>query len=77
MKGDVFAKTLIVPVLLYLPFHQVIHAYIDPGTGSIIWMSIIGVVAAALTAIKLFWNQIKSFFSNLFSRSKKSEGPPK
>ena len=77
MKSPDFAKTLIVPAILYLPFHHALDAYIDPGTGSIIWMSVIGVIAAVLTAIKLFWTQIKSFFRNLFSRSKKSEGPPK
>ena len=75
MKRSMLPKTLIMPALLYLPFHQVVHAYLDPGTGSIIWLSIAGGIAAALTAVKLFWVQIKSFFRNLFSRSKKSEEP--
>jgi len=31
-----------VPAVLYLPFHQAIHAYIDPGTGSIVLQAVIG-----------------------------------
>jgi hypothetical protein len=68
-------KTLIMPALLYLPFHQVLHAYIDPGTGSIVLQAIIGALVGGFVAIGLFWNRIKAFVRNLFSRSKKSEEP--
>jgi hypothetical protein len=43
-------------------------AYIDPGTGSLIVQAIIAGIAGGLFAIKTFWRQIKSFFSNLFSK---------
>jgi hypothetical protein len=75
MKRSMLPKTLIMPALLYLPFHQVVHAYIDPGTGSIVLQAVIGAFAAALVAIGMFWKQIKAFVRNLFSRSKKSEEP--
>jgi len=75
MKRSMLPTTLAMPALLYLPFHQVVHAYIDPGTGSVIWLSIAGGIAAVLAATKLFWNEIKSFILKLFSRSKKSEEP--
>lgn len=65
--------TIVVPALLYLPLHHVIHAYIDPGTGSIVLQTIVGAFAAILVAIGMFWKQIKAFVGNLFSRSKKSE----
>ena len=75
MKRSMLPKTLIMPALLYLPFHQVLHAYIDPGTGSIVIQAVIGGFAAMLVAIGMFWKQIKGFVRNLFSRSKKSEDP--
>lgn len=75
MKRSMLPTTLIMPALLYLPFHQVLHAYIDPGTGSIVLQAVIGAFAAAVVAIGMFWKQIKTFVKNLFSRSKKSEDP--
>lgn len=65
------------PALLYLPVHHVIDAYIDPGTGSLVLQAVIGVLVGAVVAIGLFWNRIKLFVRNLFSRSRKSEGPKK
>ena len=38
------------------------HAYLDPGTGSIIIQGLIGVVAAASVTIGLYWQKIKLFF---------------
>jgi len=77
MKRSKLRTTLIMPALLYLPFHQVLHAYIDPGTGSIVLQALIGAFAAVLVAIGMFWKQIKAFVGNLFSRSKKIEEPRK
>jgi hypothetical protein len=73
MKRLKLPTTLIVPAIMYLPFHHAIDAYIDPGTGSIILQTVIGGLAAVLVAIGMFWKQIKAFVGNLFSRSKKSE----
>ena len=44
------------------------HAYIDPGSGSLMLQALIGVLAAGLIAIKAYWHKIK----DLFSRSKRS-----
>jgi hypothetical protein len=38
------------------------HAYIDPGTGSIILQAIIGAVAAALVIIKVYWYKLTDLF---------------
>ena len=38
-------------------------AYIDPGTGSIIFQAIVGALAAAGTAISIYWSKVKNFFS--------------
>ncbi len=39
------------------------HAYLDPGTGSMILQGIIGVVAGGLVVLKLYWSKVKLFFS--------------
>jgi hypothetical protein len=39
------------------------HAYLDPGTGSLILQGIIGTVAGALVALRLYWKRIKVFFA--------------
>jgi len=75
MKRSMLPTTLVVPALLYLPFDQIVHAYIDPGTGSLVLQAVIGVLVGAFVAIGLFWNRIKVFVRNLFSKSKKSEEP--
>lgn len=38
------------------------HAYIDPGTGSLIVQGIIGAIAAAGITLKLYWHKLKIFF---------------
>jgi hypothetical protein len=75
MKRSMLTTTSVMPALLYLPLHQMVAAYIDPGTGSLVLQAVIGVLVGAFVAIGLFWNRIKAFVKNLFSRSKKSEGP--
>ena len=55
-----------------LPIHLCYHglrvpAYIDPGTGSLIIQVLIGVVAGATVAAKIYWSRIKHFFMKLFS----------
>jgi uncharacterized membrane protein required for colicin V production len=36
------------------------HAYLDPGTGSIILQAVIGTVTGALIVIKLYWYKLKA-----------------
>jgi len=35
------------------------HAYLDPGTGSMIIQVVIGTVAALFLTVKLYWQKIK------------------
>lgn len=65
----------IVPAVFIVGMNQDIHAYLDAGTGSIILQAVLGGLVGALVAIKLFWNQIKAFFTRLFHRSKQHEQP--
>ena len=58
-------------------FHSTVYyklyAYLDPGTGSIIFQVIIAGFCGGLLMIKIFWSKIKSFFKGLFSKSNKAE----
>ena len=38
------------------------HAYLDPGTGSMILQVILGGVAGLVVAGKLYWKRVKEFF---------------
>ena len=39
------------------------HAYIDPGTGSMVLQGIIAGVVGGLVVIKMYWQRIKAIFS--------------
>ena len=45
------------------------HAYIDPGTGSILVQGLIAAIAAIGVTLKLYWNK----FTRLFSRRSGNE----
>lgn len=61
-----------VSALLLLVVPVAAHAYIDPGTGSTVIQVVIAAIAAAGYFIKVFWRQIKAFFTGLFGKK-----PPK
>jgi len=42
-------------------------AYLDPGTGSIIFQSIIAVAASGLAVFATAWKSVVRFFSGLFN----------
>ncbi len=62
-------RNLILICATLLAFAPSAHAYIDPGTGSLILQAILGGVAGAAFVLKLYWGRIKS----LFGRKKLSE----
>lgn len=37
------------------------YAYLDPGTGSILFQAVAGTVLASLFAVKMFWRRIQAF----------------
>ena len=52
-----------------------VHAYLDPGTGSILLQGLIGAVAAALVVGKLYWYRFKAFMARLIGREAPAEVP--
>ncbi len=49
--------------LLVAGFALPAHAYLDPGSGSMILQVIAGGVAGAVVAFKMFWHRIYAFFA--------------
>jgi hypothetical protein len=50
-------------------FSTAAHAYLDPGTGSILVQSLLAGIAGAAAVISLYWQRIKAFFSNMRKQS--------
>ena len=54
------------------------HAYLDPGTGSIILQSLLAGIAVAIGVLRLYWQRFKSYLANLTggSRDHNNDGEP-
>ena len=50
-------------LLVVLGSAEAAHAYLDPGTGSVILQAVIGGVAIGLLVLKRQWARIRAFFS--------------
>lgn len=49
------------------------HAYLDPGTGSIILQGLIAAFAAAALVARHFWYRVTSFLRDPFNRKRSQE----
>ena len=49
------------------------HAYLDPGTGSIILQSVLAGIAVAMGVLRLYWYRLKAFFSGRSSETEIKE----
>ena len=47
---------------LALDFSNPAHAYLDPGTGSMMLQLLLGGIAGTLVVGKLYWQRVKDFF---------------
>ena len=50
------------------------HAYLDPGTGSIILQSILAGIAVAMGVLRLYWHRFKSFIGSITGNSSDASG---
>jgi hypothetical protein len=59
-------RTSLVPlasgITLFLLWPQTAHAYLDPGTGSLVLSTLLGGVAGFLIIMKLAWGNVLTFF---------------
>ena len=57
--------------LYFFLFTSSAHAYLDPGTGSIILQAIVGAFAAFFSTLYIFWEKVKIFFRKVFKKNNK------
>jgi hypothetical protein len=50
-------------------FSAAANAYLDPGTGSILVQSLLAGIAGAAAVVSLYWQRLKTFFTNLRKQS--------
>jgi hypothetical protein len=65
MRSPGFLLTLIVLTVIVVP---PAHAYIDPGTGSMIIQVLIAVVVGGAFAVKMSWKKLSAFLRRLFRK---------
>ena len=68
MRMRVFTQLFVSSILLCLVFPSSAYAYIDPGTGSLIFQMLLAGLIGILFAIKVYWRKIKAFLGNRFSK---------
>ena len=66
-------KFLIIIFLYLLSSITKAHAYLDPGTGSIILQAILAFIAGAAATFSLWWINFKTFIKKIFKLGKKDK----
>ncbi len=66
-------RILIVIILFNLVFPQRVHAYIDPGTGSLIIQFLIGTIVGGLFVVKMYWHRLNLYIKKVFSKTKRAD----
>jgi hypothetical protein len=67
LKGKLFFSLVLI-IALQFTHSQKAFAYLDPGTGSYVYQVLLAAFIGGLFTIKIFWQKIKNFFGNLFSK---------
>ncbi len=62
--------TFLIVVFAYLAFASPAHAYLDPGSASLLVQLLVGSVAGGLIVVKIYWVRLK----RLFRRSPEASG---
>lgn len=55
--------TMVVTAAAFAACPEPAYAYLDPGTASMLLQGLIGAVAGALVAIRVYWAKIRGFFT--------------
>ena len=72
MAKNTFRKLFVhaLAIFIVLFYSGGLFGYIDPGTGSYIFQVAVTLAAGAVFAVKVFWRNIKGFFSGIFGKKK-------
>jgi hypothetical protein len=52
------------------------HAYIDPGTGSMVFQAVIAGIVGGFFTLKMYWGQLKKKLSAFFGKKGDKDVPP-
>tara|TARA_B100000401_G_C52673579_1_gene656152 strand:- start:57 stop:278 length:222 start_codon:yes stop_codon:yes gene_type:complete len=63
-------KFYFILIIYFFSFTNFAHAYLDPGTGSIILQALLGAIAAITSYFVFGWNKVKNFFKKIFKKNK-------
>lgn len=69
MPGNVLHLFCLIATIVIFPSD--VHAYIDPGAGSMLLQAVIAAIAGGLVVIKVYWQRIKRLFTRHKARSAK------
>ena len=76
LEINLIMKITFLSLLVDLMVSDAAHAYLDPGSGSMLLQLLLGGVAGIAAVGKLYWEQIKGFFRNrLPQKNKTKDGP--
>lgn len=64
-------KEIILVIIFFFCNISNAHAYIDPGTGSIILQAILALIAGTAVTISIWWGNLKAFIRKIFRSEKK------
>ena len=67
MNLNRISRTVPLLAAALLLFPQEAHAYLDPGSGSLIVQALVAAFFALSLAIKVYWRKIKLFMGRFFS----------
>jgi cation transport ATPase len=71
IQKKVFVPVAVLVGLLFLVDSA--HAYLDPGTGSMLVQGVLATIAAVFVSVKVFHRRIASYFGRFFSRKRDRE----
>ena len=64
-KSSVLTFTLV----CLLGWTPEVHAYLDPGTGSMVLQLFISIVLGFIFTLRIYWEKFKKFFKKVFSKN--------
>ena len=59
---SLLARALAVSAVFYATYTMPAHAYLDPGTGSMILQVLLGGAAGVALAGRYYWDKVRTFF---------------